>query len=103
VRDAAVSTRRAAEKIVVTIVEIYTSPFCPYCHRAKSLLEKKRVAFIEYDVFSEPGKRQEMLGRSGGRGTVPQIFVDGRHIGDSDELVRLERAGDLDVVLQGGG
>lgn len=83
-------------------VEIYTTPFCPYCHRAKTLLKKKRVAFEEHDVSTTPGARQEMQERAGGQRTVPQIFVDGRHIGDSDQLVRLERAGELDAVLRGG-
>lgn len=83
-------------------VEIYTTPFCPYCHRAKALLEKKRVAFGEVDVSSVPGAREEMTERAGGKRTVPQIFVDGRHIGDSDRLASLERAGELDAVLAGG-
>lgn len=82
-------------------IEIYTTPFCPYCQRAKALLEKKNVAFVEYDVSSTPGARDEMQERSGGRKTVPQIFVDGRHIGDSDGIVALERAGKLDAVVRG--
>lgn len=82
-------------------VEIYTTPFCPYCHRAKALLEKKQVAYEEYDVSSTPGARQDMQQRAGGRRTVPQIFVDGRHVGDSDHLAGLERAGELDAVLRG--
>ncbi len=84
-------------------VEIYTTPFCPYCYRAKTLLAKKQVAFEEHDVSTAPGARQEMQERAGGRKTVPQVFVDGRHIGDSDQLARLERAGELDAVLRGGG
>lgn len=82
-------------------IEIYTTPFCPYCQRAKALLEKKNVEFVEYDVSSTPGARDEMQERSGGRKTVPQIFVDGRHIGDSDGIVALERAGKLDAVVRG--
>ncbi|HRK96074.1 MAG TPA: glutaredoxin 3 [Rhodospirillales bacterium] len=84
-------------------IEIYTTPFCPYCQRAKALLAKKNVDFVEYDVTDIPGARTEMQGRSGGKRTVPQIFVDGRHVGDSDGIVALERAGKLDAVLRGEG
>lgn len=82
-------------------IEIYTAPFCPYCQRAKALLQKKNVDYEEYDVSSIPGARQEMQARADGRRTVPQIFVDGRHVGDSDGLMKLERDGRLDDVLQG--
>ena len=82
-------------------IEIYTTPFCPYCQRAKALLQRKNVDFEEYDVSMTPGARQEMQARANGKRTVPQIFVDGTHVGDSDELVRLERSGELDAVLQG--
>jgi glutaredoxin 3 len=82
----------------VSTVEIYTSPFCGYCHRAKALLSSKKVAFTEIDVMSTPGARQEMERRSGGR-TVPQVFIDGRPIGGSDQLAELERAGKLDSLL----
>lgn len=82
-------------------IEIYTTPFCPYCQRAKTLLAKKNIDFVEYDVSSTPNARQEMQERSGGRRTVPQIFVDGRHVGDSDGIVSLERAGKLDAILRG--
>lgn len=84
-------------------IEIYTTPFCPYCQRAKTLLAKKNVDFVEHDVSSIPGAKQEMEERSGGRKTVPQIFVDGRHIGDSDGIMALERAGKLDAALAGTG
>lgn len=80
-------------------VEIYTTPFCPYCHRAKSLLSTKSVEFREIDVMMAPARRAEMRQRSGGRNTVPQIFVDGDHIGGSDELHELERDGALDSLL----
>ena len=80
-------------------VEIYTKFTCPYCARAKSLLEQKGVDYEEYEINSVPGKRQEMLGRANGRTTVPQIFIDGRHIGGSDDLAELERAGRLDPML----
>lgn len=84
-------------------VEIYTSPFCGYCHRAKALLHKKGVAFTEFDVMSEPGKREEMSTRAAGRSTVPQIFIDGKGIGGCDELHALDAAGRLDKMLKNGG
>jgi glutaredoxin 3 len=83
----------------VAKVEIYASMWCGYCSRAKSLLSKKGVEFIEYDVDSEPTKRWEMEARSNGRYTVPQIFINGEHIGGSDDLAALDRAGQLDPKL----
>lgn len=83
----------------MTTVEIYTSPFCPFCHRAKSLLEKKQIPFTEIDVQSTPGARAEMMQRTGGAKTVPQIFIDGRGIGGSDDLAELNRKGELDTLL----
>lgn len=80
-------------------VEIYTTMFCPYCHRAKRLLEGKGVSFHEIDVSSSPELRAEMRKRAAGRSTVPQIFIDGRGIGGSDELQALEDAGELDRLL----
>lgn len=80
-------------------VEIYTSPFCPYCHAAKRLLERKGVAYTEIDVTMTPGARQQMVERSGGARSVPQVFADGRHLGDSDFIHALEAAGRLDQVL----
>ncbi len=80
-------------------VEIYTTPICPYCHRAKALLTKKGVAFREIDVTEIPGARQEMEQRTDGARTVPQIFIGGRLIGGSDQLVALERKGELDALL----
>jgi glutaredoxin 3 len=82
-------------------VEIYTKFGCPYCARAKQLLEQKGVDYEEYEINSAPGKRDEMLGRANGRTTVPQIFIDGRHVGGSDDLADLERGGRLDPMLQG--
>jgi glutaredoxin 3 len=82
-------------------VEIYTSPFCGYCARAKSLLSRKNVEFAEYDVMADSAKREEMLSRAPGRTTVPQIFIDGVGIGGSDELHDLERQGKLDPLLAG--
>jgi glutaredoxin 3 len=83
-------------------VEIYTKFLCPYCARAKKLLDSKGVAFEEYDVTMGGEKKAEMLQRANGRHTVPQIFVDGRHIGGSDDLAALEREGQLDPLLQAG-
>jgi len=80
-------------------VEIYTKQFCPYCSRAKQLLRDKNVAFEEYDITMGGAKRQEMLERANGGYTVPQIFIDGRHIGGSDDLAALDRAGKLDPLL----
>ena len=80
-------------------VEIYSTMFCPYCARAKSLLSRKGVTFENVDVMMEPAKRDEMVKRAGGRSTVPQIFIDGQHVGGSDELHALDRAGKLDPLL----
>jgi glutaredoxin 3 len=79
-------------------VEIYTTPWCGYCARAKGLLEKKGVAYEEMDVMEDGPKRTEMRTRSK-RSTVPQIFINGQHIGGSDELAELEQAGKLDRLL----
>ena len=84
-------------------VEIYTKFGCPYCARAKSLLEEKGVDYEEYELNSTPGKRDEMLERAPGCFTVPQIFIDGRHVGGSDDLAELDRSGRLDPMLQGEG
>jgi glutaredoxin 3 len=83
-------------------VEIYTKFGCPYCARAKALLGEKGIDYEEYEVNTLPGKRDEMMERSNGRHTVPQIFIDGRHVGGSDDLAELERAGQLDPMLAGG-
>jgi glutaredoxin 3 len=82
-------------------IEIYTSPFCGYCHRAKRLLAQKGVSYTETDVSADPTLRTEMLQRAGGRRTVPQIFIGGTHIGGCDELYALDRAGQLDRMLAG--
>ena len=80
-------------------IEIYTKFLCPYCTRAKKLLSTKGVAFDEHDISMGGPLRAEMLERSGGRQTVPQIFIDGRHIGGSDDLAALDKAGQLDSML----
>jgi glutaredoxin 3 len=82
-------------------VTLYTTMLCPYCHRAKALLKKKGVSFMEIDVSGDPDKRSEMVSRSGGRQTVPQIFIDGRHVGGSEELAVLDQKGELDRLLAG--
>lgn len=79
-------------------IEIYTSPFCGFCHAAKRLLSDKGVSFAEIDVSRDPQSRQEMMQRSG-RHTVPQIFVGETHVGGCDDLYALERAGKLDPML----
>ncbi len=81
-------------------VEIYTKFTCGFCFRAKALLEKKNVSFEETDISMDGKKREEMIQRSGGRTTVPQIFIDDRHIGGSDDLSALDRSGELDVLLK---
>lgn len=80
-------------------VEIYTTMTCPYCVRAKRLLDEKGVSFEEYDVTMGGPRRSEMLERSNGGYTVPQIFIDGNHIGGSDDLAAMDRAGSLDPLL----
>jgi glutaredoxin 3 len=79
-------------------IEIYTTPWCGYCARAKGLLDKKGAAYQEMDVMEDGAKRTEMRERSR-RSTVPQIFINGEHIGGSDELAALEQAGKLDSLL----
>lgn len=81
-------------------VEIYTTPYCPYCIAAKRLLGKKNVAFEETDVARDPKERQAMSRRANGRSTVPQIFINGQGIGGCDELYALDRAGKLDPLLR---
>ena len=80
-------------------VELYTTMWCPYCARARRLLDRKGVAFTDIDIEAEPERRAEMIRRAGGRSSVPQIFIDGEHIGGSDELAALDRAGRLDAML----
>jgi glutaredoxin 3 len=80
-------------------VEMYTKQFCGYCARAKALLRDKDVAFEEYDITMGGPQRAEMIERANGRTTVPQIFIDGQHIGGSDDLGILERSGELDSKL----
>ena len=83
-------------------VEIYSSPFCGYCHAAKRLLRDKGVDFSEIDVIEHPERRAEMVQRAKGGRTVPQIFVDGKHIGGCDDMYALDRRGGLDPLLSAG-
>ncbi len=80
-------------------VTIYTKPYCPYCVRAVSLLEKKGVEFTEIEAAFDPDKRQEMVRRAKGKATVPQIVVGDEHIGGCDDMMALEYAGKLDTLL----
>ena len=82
----------------MTDIVIYTSGFCPYCYRAKKLLDSKNVAYKEIDVTMNASKRREMTQMAGSR-SVPQIFVDGKHIGDCDGIHMLEQQGILDLSL----
>jgi glutaredoxin 3 len=81
-------------------VKIYTSPWCGYCGRAKILLDRKGVTYQEIDIDSDLASRREMIARSGRR-TVPQIFIGELHVGGADELVALERSGELDRLMSG--
>jgi glutaredoxin 3 len=80
-------------------VVIYTTPYCGYCVQAKRLLAKKGVAYEEIDVSRNPELRRHMIQSSGGRMTVPQIFVNDTHVGDCDEIYALDKAGKLDALL----
>jgi len=81
-------------------IEIYTTMLCPYCYRAKKLLSQHGADFTEIDVMAEPERRREMIERAAGRRTVPQIFIDGRHVGGCEELYALDAAGKLAPLLQ---
>ena len=80
-------------------VVIYTTNYCPYCHRAKALLRFKKIDFVEIDVTDDPARRAEME-RLSARRTVPQIFVQGHSIGGFDELQRLDSTGELNRLLE---
>ena len=81
-------------------VDIYTTPYCPFCIRAKKLLANKKVEFKEIDLSENPDKFEEMLSKSNGARTVPQIFVNGEHIGDCDHIHDLDQKGELDKILK---
>lgn len=80
-------------------VLVYSKDYCPYCVKAKTLLKQKGASFREIDVMRDPNALQEMLAKSGGRKTVPQVFIGGRHIGGFDDLHALDQAGKLDALL----
>jgi glutaredoxin 3 len=80
-------------------VTIYTTTYCMYCERAKKLLKQKGIAFKEIDVTNDPEARKRLQEKANGRTTVPQIFIDGNHIGGCDDLYDLEKAGKLDPLL----
>lgn len=81
-------------------IAIYTKSYCPYCRSAKELLKSKGRTFTEIDVEHDEAKRQEMIKKSGGRMTVPQIFINSKHIGGFDDLSALEAVGKLDLLLK---
>jgi glutaredoxin 3 len=80
-------------------VLIYSKKTCPFCVRAKTLLEEKKVSFEEIDISDDPSLRSEMIKKASGRTTVPQIFINGQHVGGCDDLYALQRQGKLDVLL----
>ena len=80
-------------------IVMYSTHTCPYCDRARALLERKQAAYHEIKVDTHPAEREIMMQRSGGRRTVPQIFIGDRHVGGFDELVALDRAGELNALL----
>ncbi len=84
-------------------VLIYTKPSCPYCHRAKHLLQEKGVRYEEIDIAADPARRSEMMTKSAGKTTVPQIFIEGMHVGGCDDLYALDRDGKLDPLLRKAG
>jgi glutaredoxin 3 len=83
----------------MAMIEIYTTPICGFCHRAKQLLSQKGVKFSEINVMMNSGKREEMVKRSNGGSTVPQIFIGNKHVGGCDDLFDLEYDGNLDKLL----
>ncbi len=89
--------------MIVADVEIYTGYLCGYCFAAKRLLKRKGIAYREINVSFRPGRRTEMMERAKGGFTVPQIFIDGKHIGGCDDLMALDSAGKLNSLLDLGG
>lgn len=78
-------------------IEVYSGDYCPYCARAKALLKQRSLEFTEYNVQSEPERRAEMADRAPGARTIPQIFINDRHVGGCDELYALDRKGELET------
>ena len=81
-------------------IDVYTTPYCPFCIRAKKLLKDKKINFNEIDLSENPEKFEEMINKSNGAKTVPQIFVNDTHIGDCDQIHELENKGELDKLLK---
>lgn len=81
-------------------ITIYTKSTCPYCQRAKQLLDARGAAFDEIEIIQHPDQRAVMIQRAGGRTTVPQIFIGERHVGGSDDLAALDAAGELEALLK---
>jgi glutaredoxin 3 len=92
---------RRREHASAATIEIYTRPGCGYCTTAKLLLRRKKTAFIEFDIATDPALREQMRDRAGAGSTFPQIFIGQTHIGGCDELYALDRAGKLDALLAG--
>ncbi len=82
-------------------IVIYSSEVCPYCVRAKDLLKRKGQSWVEINISQQPERRAEMVEKSGGRQTVPQIFIGAHHVGGCDDLYALDKAGGLDALLAG--
>lgn len=82
-------------------IELYTKGHCPYCKRAKSLLDAKNATYTDYEIDKQPERRDPMIERANGASTVPQIFIGATHVGGCDDLFALEAAGKLDTLLQG--
>ncbi|ADK99620.1 glutaredoxin 3 [Brevundimonas subvibrioides] len=80
-------------------VILYTKPGCPYCHAAMALLDRKGVDYTEIVASNDPARKAEMVEKAGGKATFPQIFIDGKHIGGSDDMSALDRRGGLDPLL----
>lgn len=82
-------------------IEIYSGDYCPYCVRAKALLQQRKLEFTEYNVQLDPEKRAEMLERSNGGRTIPQIFINDKHVGGCDDLYAIDKKGELESWLSG--
>lgn len=82
-------------------IDIYTKGYCPYCRRAKSLLDAKGAQYTDYEIDKQPELRDPMIERANGKSTVPQIFIGDTHVGGCDDLFALESAGKLDSLLAG--
>jgi len=92
--------QRREQTGIMAKIDIYTTMLCPYCYRAKKLLAQHGAEFNEIDVMADQDRRREMIERAGGRRTVPQIFIDGKHVGGCEELYELDAAGKLAPLLQ---